>query len=154
MPASLSGIRLRTREKIKTENGCIPRVCRSRTMRSCRLHVVRGHGGALRFERRKSHCDVLRNAATGDRDQVSRGRIFRARVFELEVAAFRRISRSAFVSCRSRQIIQSARSNIFPYFIQEWSQSAIVRKIIINLAIPSGIFTFSDEGCQLGQLPG
>lgn len=57
----------------------------------------------------------------------------------------RTISKIAFVSGRSRQIVESARSEILANFIQERTQAAILAEIGIDLLIPSGIFSRTDE---------
>ncbi len=72
------------------------------------------------------------------------------RVFAPLPAAIRSISRSAAVSCQSRQVLKFAGPNIAAHFIEHRLKPATLCKNCIDLTIPCGLVPLPNEFRQLG----
>ena len=136
---------------IRSESDCIPHECRSRTRRRRRLRVNRLRDNDRRFELRRLRFGVPQREAKNGRDHVSITHTSRARVFGLTAVALRSISRSVAVPCPSRQVLEFARANVITDFIEHRTQSAIFRKVGVDLVIPCRLVPLPNEFGQFGQ---
>src|SRR6266699_1636948 len=136
---------------VRNETDCNLRAFRSRTKARHRLRVVRVHGSCFRFAQHKRHCVVLRNGATDRTDHVSTVRTSLALTLELTSAASRMLTKSADVSCRSRQRFCATSAKVCADFFYNGTQPTALVEIFINLAVPRSSITLPNELSEFGQ---